>query len=460
MATSIDLISNVYNLLAKTFSVSGTSNCLQMAWPGLSLSPADFKPFDNPQGPYDSQVAEETFSHLANMAPLGNPLLFENSGFEIDDLYQILLWGAIPSGADPNALLANPAYKLFSDAQYEFVRVQKGSARDPNAFYYPCQATPTNWYTEESAQFWPTVSLSSAQIKPPEPGSLFVKAGGPTLLSKGVWQLPPTNVDSAAIDKQLRATITSKSAVLGARFKPAAGAAVIAKPALVHGAAAVRMARPAPGPRAGSLTIDDAVVAARLAEVSAVPSAKVNLRPTLGVGRLDGLPQIAIDAKRFEPVRSKTMTIERTLAIRSLLGQMLTPKPVAPATDGFSISFKFCRVNIDRGAWFKTALLAMRNWYMLNTKAGEYALGQLEPGSGMFPMIADSFIAIRDLKITANWSQQDRDTASQAKSFGPFDTRGGTMNQNTFEAKGLQIVAWTSRLNPMLPPLKDPGLPA
>jgi hypothetical protein len=31
---------------------------MQMCWPGFSLSPSDFKPTAQPNGPYDPQVAE------------------------------------------------------------------------------------------------------------------------------------------------------------------------------------------------------------------------------------------------------------------------------------------------------------------------------------------------------------------------------------------------------------------
>ena len=50
---------------------------------------------------------------------------------------------------------------------------------DPNAFYCPCVATPTNWYDEAAAQNWPTIVIRSAEVKPAAADtSPFVKAGG------------------------------------------------------------------------------------------------------------------------------------------------------------------------------------------------------------------------------------------------------------------------------------------
>lgn len=75
----------------------------------------------------------------------------------------------------------------------------------------------------------------------------------------------------------------------------------------------------------------------------------------------------------------------------------------------------------------------------------------------MFPMLPTAFIAIRDLVIKANWSQPDLQAVKQAKFLGPFDISNGSINQNTITAKGLQIVAWQSRLTPLLPPLSSPS---
>ena len=70
MANTTDFISAVYDQLAKFLAVdASTSNLLQMAWPGYSLSPTDFRRTDAPNGPYDADVARETFSSLANIVP-------------------------------------------------------------------------------------------------------------------------------------------------------------------------------------------------------------------------------------------------------------------------------------------------------------------------------------------------------------------------------------------------------
>ena len=90
---------------------------------------------------------------------------------------------------------------------------------------------------------------------------------------------------------------------------------------------------------------------------------------------------------------------------------------------------------------------------MFNTLAHEYSTGTIDNNPGAFPLLPIAFVAIRDLRISANWSNEDRAGMGNAASFGFFDLKGGAFTQDTYEVKGLQIVAWLSRATPPLPPL-------
>src|SRR5678815_3983750 len=197
MSNSSDFMASVYDTLTGLLNASGMSASfvMQMAWPGYSLSPADFKAPDAPNGPYDVDVAREAFSQLSNIAPTLNRAYFENSGFEVDDLYEILVSSAIPLGAPGTDAATNPLHRLFSDAQFELAQARRGYKYDPNRFYYPCSATPSNWYDEAAAQTWSRLDLKSTDVKPPAPSSPFVKAGGLQLVEKGVMRLRPDVVN-------------------------------------------------------------------------------------------------------------------------------------------------------------------------------------------------------------------------------------------------------------------------
>src|SRR5215472_18832443 len=129
MANTTDFISAVYDQLAKQLNVTDSvqSVLMQMEWPGQALSPADFKRANAPNGPYDVDVAKEAFSRLANLAPVFNKSRFENSGFEVEDLYELILLSAIPVDATPQTIATNPIHKLFLDAQFDLDQARRAS---------------------------------------------------------------------------------------------------------------------------------------------------------------------------------------------------------------------------------------------------------------------------------------------------------------------------------------------
>ncbi len=323
---------------------------------------------------------------------------FENSGFEIDDLYQLVLWSAIPLGADLLNLPASPAYRLFSDAQFELAQAQKGSNRDPAITYHACRATPSDWYTEASAQHWPTLSLNAQDIPQAPPESPFIRLGGRQLVDRGVLQLVPAATNLGAIKQRLQ----------------------------------LQMTRPRP------------------------LEALKRSRPRPAVARLSGLDQVDINPDTFELVARPKVTFDKKLLLHKYLGEQLVPSKVSSTQ--FSISFKYCLVTITRG-WLKQALLNLRTWYSAGVAQGEYSNGTFTNNPGMFPLVQTSLLAIRDLRIRAVWSKADRDQLVRTRYFGPFDVSASTFKQDTLQADGLQVVGWMSRLNPVLPPLSPPPSP-
>ncbi|MDQ3564848.1 MAG: hypothetical protein M3436_12120 [Pseudomonadota bacterium] len=459
MTTATDFIGTVYDTLAKLMNMDNASPSLfmQMAWPGYSLSPADFKAPDAPNGPYDAEIAKETVSQVANIVPTLNKGQFENSGFEVDDLYAILISSAIPVGATPDTLATNPLNRLFSDAQYELLQARRGSKSDPNVFYYPCTATPSNWYDEAASQHWSAIQIKSADIKPANtPISLFTKSGGLTLANKGILKLRPDVVNESALKKDIQQTIGTKDLLVKQRMGPAAAIGINPRPmdahiALASGTTIGATPKLAGTSSARAATFSNDLSAARNAAVFTKKSSPVNIFGDTTFKA--NLQNIQLNQQNLDASTSKNLSLTQRILVKDLINQTLPTKPVSPATEGFNISFKFCRVNIDRD-WFNLALLVNRNWYMFNTAAHEYSTGTADNNPGMFPLLPLSFIAIRDLRITANWSQEDRSNLEKAVSFGFFDIRNGTLNQNTLEVQGLQIIFWISKLTPPLPPVK------
>jgi hypothetical protein len=422
-----DLINTVYEKLVSLLNLGSTADpsiVMQMAWPGYALRPSDFRRSAAPNGPYDADAARETTSHLANIAPAFNRARFENSGFEIDDLYEIVLRSALPVGATPDTVSANPIYRLFLDAQYELQQARRGTHNDPNLFYCPVNATPNTWYDESATEGWAEVSLDSSQLKPATAASsALVRSGTLDQVMSSVWRLKPLATDAIRLKKDLVSMLPLP--------KPLGQTAP-------------------PSPVAISRTLNPEVLPRAVVKVDPAGAPGLFLRKAapLQVVNRRGLDLARIDLMKRDLGYSRL--VDR-VALRTMLDRALPTKPPSPQTRGFRVTFKFCRVTLDR-PWFKLALLTAPNWWMFDTPIGTYSSGDPSTNEGLFPYVTTSFIAIRDLTITAAWSANDRATLGSAASLGCFDLREASLNKDTIAVNGLQVIAFVSKLMPRLPP--------
>jgi hypothetical protein len=98
------------------------------------------------------------------------------------------------------------------------------------------------------------------------------------------------------------------------------------------------------------------------------------------------------------------------------------------------------------------------NWYIPGLRAGDFASGTYENNDRRFAFVPDKFIAVKNLSISAQWSEEDRTFAKNAASFGPFSLIEMKFENDTLISPGMQIFAWFCEIMPMLPPKSDPAL--
>jgi hypothetical protein len=149
-------------------------------------------------------------------------------------------------------------------------------------------------------------------------------------------------------------------------------------------------------------------------------------------------------------------------------------------TSALTVSFKFARITIDR-PWLNFLLFSLGGWSMGEAFGpGTISNGTREqPDNEPMPMLSTSFIAVRELRITANWGHEDSSlvtsklTTSASVGWGPFAVSGSYSNStsdkkfaSTFDGKtisndGLQIIGWVNTITPSSPPvLKAASSPA
>jgi hypothetical protein len=137
-----------------------------------------------------------------------------------------------------------------------------------------------------------------------------------------------------------------------------------------------------------------------------------------------------------------------------------------------SIAYDFTTVAINRTGWLDASLLSLQHWDM----ADMYAPGGVSQGPGndnskaAWPLLPVSFIAIKNLSITAQWGHQDSDriqksiNAGGSIGFGPFSLGGNyshsstndhyraTFDGSTVHVGTVQVIGWVSQILPFAPP--------
>src|SRR5262249_21980780 len=84
-----------------------------------------------------------------------------------------------------------------------------------------------------------------------------------------------------------------------------------------------------------------------------------------------------------------------------------TPLPGAtPSSDSFSVSFDYCLVTIAR-PWISSGFLTRPGWYVPGQAAASWALGKYDAVTQGFGYLPAKMLVVKNLKITANWSQED-----------------------------------------------------
>jgi hypothetical protein len=136
-----------------------------------------------------------------------------------------------------------------------------------------------------------------------------------------------------------------------------------------------------------------------------------------------------------------------------------TAQQVAAAR--IEVSFEHCMVMLDRH-WFPDTLTMLRDWYLPGYARGDISNSTGAGDPGLMPVLPTAFVAIRNLKITSNWSEQDLAAMQGSAAFGPFCLIGRTYDSasGTLTCPGMQIFGWFCSALPVLPPASDPGLAA
>jgi hypothetical protein len=99
--------------------------------------------------------------------------------------------------------------------------------------------------------------------------------------------------------------------------------------------------------------------------------------------------------------------------------------------------------------WWSALLINAPRWYVPGYAAGAIVPG---PADDSAMAIVTGMLLVRDVRISGRWSDHDRGAMGGAASFGPFSLLDRTIENETLQIDGVQILGWTCERLPALPP--------
>jgi hypothetical protein len=138
--------------------------------------------------------------------------------------------------------------------------------------------------------------------------------------------------------------------------------------------------------------------------------------------------------------------------------------------ENLTLEAELINVSIKR-PWFNPLLLTMNQWWLSGQKRGYISNANATDLQGVMPIVPTGFVVARNVKITADFSEQDKSFVSNAIStkasggWGPFSVSGSYSHSSsksefhakfdggTLELPGLQLIAWISSIMPISPPM-------
>lgn len=422
-----NLMGEVYSLFASIYTTKATDQAfLSFEALGIPISDGMFKlnPADTALSP---PLAVERLSDIANKAVIVSGGSISRGMATVDGTVSLFLEASAPVNA--SAMDSLGAAKLNANTNFD---VTLGSMDGvANHRFHPVYASPVDWYDSTASANWVPHQVGAqqtpAQAPPPPP---------PAPIHPPVWRVLPLN---------MRPALSQEATLVHPFF------AMTEKESFLNlGAQSVQ-----------AVPVNRKVMLTRSVEMTALPLRSVTAIPAAGA-RFSAAGAAAAAAPQVSPAPAVQVQMIQPLLLTTAVaavGASTTPQPVA--ANSIDISFEHCVVLLQR-SWFPDTLLMLRNWYLPDYSQGGISNGTGVQDPGPMPVMATGFVAVRNLKITSNWSDQDLPAAQASASFGPFSLVGRSFDtgSGTLTCPGIQIIGWFCSALPVLPPASDPTLPA
>ncbi len=476
-----DLMQNIYDLFTGIYAASnGAGAALAFERLGVPISTSMFRinPADTALSP---ALAVERLSEIAGAVMQLQGGSVYRSNRTVEAVTELMLGQSMP--ATPEVMAALGAARTADNQRFD---VSLGSLEGDFRFH-PSYASPPDWYDPAAAIWTPhkvdehAAGLSATQgggsptrqapvpspAPPPVPAPVPppvppVAAHPPVMMGPLLW-----HVVAAEARPALQASGPRESAMIAmAQAKPPGAAAATMHAPAMHAPAMVVAHAPIV-PHAPVTAHPPVAVHPPMTMIAHLPpkppGAVVAVHPT-------GKPSLPVAAAVHPPImvmHPAAFAATSAMQLRPLLVAQAAAQVSAAATtrqvstSSLDISFEHCVVTLNR-PWFPQTFTMLRDWFLPGYGRGAISTGKADGDTGLMPLLPSGFVAVRNLVITAQWSEADLATVQGSASFGPFSLLGRSFDAKTgtLSAPGMQIIGWFCEALPVLPPLSDPALAA
>lgn len=430
-----DLMQKVYDLFSGIYAAeAGDGAFLAFEKLGVPITPGMFK-LQSTDTQFSPALAVERLSEIGNAVLQVDGDSVRRSNRTVPAMTELMLTQSMPISPDANTMASLGRARTTAAQAFD---VTLGSM-DGMFRFHPVYASPTDWYDPGANDNWTGHTIGKQEgLPPPAQPAQPAPAGRPPVKFQHqqlTWRIAPKNIqpdlsEPVSRTNRLYSTLATSPQVATIQNPPTARAQFAARPQMFN--------KPGPGPssapRGGFLSsgfLQRFANAASTIASSGQPTTAASIMKTAGP---------LIMAQATGQLQANT-----------------TAQPVS--TNSIDMSFEHCVVTLNR-PWWPEVFLMLKQWFVPGYACAEFSDGTGGEDAGLLPILASGFVAIRNLKISTKWSNDDITAMQGAASFGPFSLVGRSYDAGTgtLTCPGIQIIGWFCEALPILPPNSDPAI--
>jgi hypothetical protein len=391
---------------------------------GHLLSPDDFKL----NGQVDATVAAEELSRMCDKVPSVSDIFDADNTRTFSGTYGELISALQFADRNINAPDKKPYLARFGQIKSHADQIYQSQAsiENPRDSIFLTRGRPSGWYDPASG-IWTRSSISQASVvqTPPTPAPVPAKI---------LWKMDykPAAGPGGHINQIVRdPEYVQKINAVGVQQHLAAQQSATAMPHL-QAMAAIKTPLTAT-PTAAGASVVSAGASPVLIRANTVP---------------------VVSRQTYSAINVALPFSQRVLLNRDFI-QVNNLQTQEVKSQNFQMDFNYVFITLER-SWLLTDVFDNATlWYALAHKADYYSTGKSSPdNSGALRAIPNAMIVVKDLAITAQWSEEDRRAAVNSLGFGAFNTSHSyfsSTNSNQLIAPGIQVIGWICDVVPRMP---------